>query len=123
MGDKAILTEVLEASRLTETYSSLTASNLIDQYVASIRIHHSFLCRLKGTAGSHPVHYEGIDGANGGGDQVRIGQPDDASGHEVGGVPDVYSVDDAVEYLGFGRFQLLLALLTGLAWASLEFLK
>ena len=119
MGDKAILTEVLEASRLTETYSTLTASNLIDQYLPrseSIKILSPQ--RLKGTAGSHPVHYEGIDGANGSGDQVRIGQPDDASGHEVGGVPDVYTVDDAVEYLGFGRFQLLLALLTGLAWVS-----
>ena len=31
MGDKAILTEVLEASKLTDTYSSLTASNIIDQ--------------------------------------------------------------------------------------------
>ena len=31
MGDKAILTEVLEASELTDAYSSLTASNIIDQ--------------------------------------------------------------------------------------------
>jgi hypothetical protein len=33
MGDKAILTEVLEASRLTDTYSNLTVSNIIDQFV------------------------------------------------------------------------------------------
>lgn len=33
MGDKAILTEVLEASQLTDTYSDLTAKNIIRQCV------------------------------------------------------------------------------------------
>ena len=79
--------------------------------------------RLKGTSSSHPVHYEGIEGSNdggGGNDQIRIGEPEDATGREtgIGGVPDVFTVDDAVEYLGFGKFQLLLALLTGLAWMA-----
>jgi hypothetical protein len=49
-------------------------------------------------------------------------EPADANDQQQGGnndgVPDVFTVDDAVEYLGFGRFQLLLALLTGLAWMA-----
>lgn len=35
MGDKAILTEVLEASKLTDSYSNLTAKKLIKQLVFS----------------------------------------------------------------------------------------
>jgi hypothetical protein len=52
---------------------------------------------------------------------VRIDEPEDAATRPAStGVPDVFTVDDAVEYLGFGRFQLLLALLTGLAWVCGE---
>ncbi len=34
MGDKAILTEVLEASHLTDTYSDLTAKKIIKEFVS-----------------------------------------------------------------------------------------
>nr|CAD2171043.1 unnamed protein product [Meloidogyne enterolobii] len=116
MGDKAILTEVLEASKLTDTYSSLTASNIIDQ-----------LKEIK-SGSSHSttsVHYEGLDGSNsqGGGDTNNVNVNIERQNNQkkevtTNGVPDVYTVDDAVEFLGFGRFQILLAFLTGLAWMA-----
>lgn len=103
MGDKAILTEVLEASHLTDTYSDLTATNIIKQFKGT------------GLEGGSSVRYEGIDG-----DNVNIKEPDDARNYKSSGgtIPDVFTVDDAVEHLGFGNFQLMLSLFTGLAWMA-----
>uniref|UniRef100_A0A914EPS9 Major facilitator superfamily (MFS) profile domain-containing protein n=1 Tax=Acrobeloides nanus TaxID=290746 RepID=A0A914EPS9_9BILA len=57
------------------------------------------------------VRYEGLDG-----DTVEIREPEDAQTSEP--PKDSYTVDEAVEYLGFGRFQVMLSLLTGLAWMA-----
>ena len=84
------------------------------------------LCRLKSGlasdegAGSGGVQYEGVGGSE---DRVRISQPEDAERSSVDsakplGIEDVFTVDDAVELLGFGRFQLMLSFFTGLAWVS-----
>lgn len=53
---------------------------------------------------------------------LQIREPEDAV-HvaDEGGTPkhsDSFTVDEAVEYLGFGRFQLTLSFLVGLAWMS-----
>ncbi|CAK5006901.1 unnamed protein product [Meloidogyne enterolobii] len=115
MGDKAILTEVLEASKLTDTYSSLTASNIIDQLKES---------KSSSSHSTTSVHYEGLDGSNSqGGDTSNVNVNIERQNNQkqevtTNGVPDVYTVDDAVEFLGFGRFQILLAFLTGLAWMA-----
>jgi hypothetical protein len=50
---------------------------------------------------------------------LEIREPEDAIHSEEGGPPkhsDSFTVDEAVEYLGFGRFQLTLSFLVGLAW-------
>lgn len=53
---------------------------------------------------------------------LEIREPEDAiHAAEEGGPPkqsDSFTVDEAVEYLGFGKFQWTLSLLTGLAWMS-----
>lgn len=36
-------------------------------------------------------------------------------------LPDTYTVDQAVDALGFGRFQVKLSILTGLAWVRSTF--
>lgn len=59
------------------------------------------------------VRYEGLDG-----DTVEIREPEDAKTAEP--PKDAYTVDEAVEYLGFGKFQVMLSLLTGLAWVGQE---
>ncbi|KAI6188264.1 Synaptic vesicle 2-related protein [Aphelenchoides besseyi] len=108
MGDKAFLTEVLEASHLTDTYSNLTAKSIIKHL------------RTGGDDGRVAVRYEGLDG-----DMLEIKEPDDAnrSNDEEGqgtSMPsgDSFTVDEAVEFLGFGKFQLTLSFLTGLAWMA-----
>ncbi|KAI1722709.1 sugar transporter domain-containing protein [Ditylenchus destructor] len=104
MGDKVILTEVLEASRLTDAYSDLTAKKLIQQLKSG------------GASSDDTVRYEGIDGHNG--DKVQIREPDDAKHSISSSGSDTFTVDDAVEYLGFGKFQLILSFFTGLAWMA-----
>lgn len=52
---------------------------------------------------------------------LEIREPEDAAQPADDGPPvqsNVYTVDEAVEYLGFGRFQLTLSFLTGLAWMA-----
>uniref|UniRef100_A0A0K0DVX3 MFS domain-containing protein n=1 Tax=Strongyloides stercoralis TaxID=6248 RepID=A0A0K0DVX3_STRER len=99
MGDKAILTEVLEASHLTETYSNLTAKNIIKQ--------------LKSANEDGSVKYEGFDKENG---EVEIKTGDGGDKKTPDG--NSFTVDDAIEFLGFGKFQVKISLLTGLAWMA-----
>uniref|UniRef100_A0AC35U0J5 MFS domain-containing protein n=1 Tax=Rhabditophanes sp. KR3021 TaxID=114890 RepID=A0AC35U0J5_9BILA len=97
---KCLLTEVLEASHLTDTYSNLTAKNIIKQ--------------LKSGHDGFSVRYENIEGDNGvnmSSDSYQI-ETKDASKHQD------FTVDEAIEILGFGRFQIKLSLLTGLAWMA-----
>jgi MFS family permease len=53
---------------------------------------------------------------------LEIKEPEDAQHHapdgSVPGQADSFTVDEAVEYLGFGKFQLTLSFLTGLAWMA-----
>lgn len=46
MGDKAILTEVLEASHLTDTYGDLTAKGIIKEYVIAALFTHCLFVTL-----------------------------------------------------------------------------
>lgn len=50
---------------------------------------------------------------------MQIKEPDDAirTVTDASG-RDSFTVDDAVEYLGFGKFQAKLSILTGLAWVG-----
>ncbi|CAJ0941601.1 unnamed protein product, partial [Mesorhabditis belari] len=100
MGDKVLLTEVLEASRLTDTYADLTAKQIINE--------------LRHVSHEPSVRYESMDN-----DRAELGQPEDARQREASdeGVKQ-YTVDDAVEHLGFGKFQLKLSILTGIAWMA-----
>eukprot|EP00080_Pristionchus_pacificus_P017553 PDM77573.1 svop-1 [Pristionchus pacificus] len=100
MGDKAILTEVLEASHLTDTYGDLTAKGIIKE--------------LRNVHSEEPsVRYSNLEDGRG---------PMDTSSTVTtpGGTErrKTYTVDDAVETLGFGRFQLKLSVLAGLAWMA-----
>ncbi|CAD5217517.1 unnamed protein product [Bursaphelenchus okinawaensis] len=102
MGDKVILTEVLEASHLTDTYSNLTAKSIIKQL------------RTGGDEPGQSVRYEGLDG-----DMLEIREPEDAQEAESSNIQnDSFTIDEAVEFLGFGKFQLTLSFLTGLAWMA-----
>jgi MFS family permease len=100
MGDKAILTEVLEASNLTDTYSNLTAKSLIKQL------------KTKPDEIGGSVRYAGLED-----DTVNISEQTSET-KDAASNPDSFTVDDAVEYLGFGSFQIKLSLLTGLAWMA-----
>ncbi|KAK0417939.1 hypothetical protein QR680_013289 [Steinernema hermaphroditum] len=103
MGDKAILTEVLEASNLTDTYSNLTSTSILRQ-----------LKHTSTGSGSHhnesAIRYEGLED-----EKVEI-----EAEHRVEEAPSeqTFTVDDCVEYLGFGRFQVKLSILTGIAWMA-----
>uniref|UniRef100_A0A1I7UJ43 MFS domain-containing protein n=1 Tax=Caenorhabditis tropicalis TaxID=1561998 RepID=A0A1I7UJ43_9PELO len=96
MGDKAILTEVLEASNLTEAYVDLTAKQLIKE--------------IRHVGDDFAVRYSNLD------DRNELGEPSTERS------PDqqerTFTVDEAVEALGFGRFQLKLSILTGMAWMA-----
>lgn len=73
--------------------------------------------RLKpGAHDGGSVRYEGLEG-----DTVQIKEPEDAirTATDASG-RDSFTVDDAVEYLGFGKFQAKLSILTGLAWVSID---
>lgn len=59
------------------------------------------------------MRYEGLDG-----DMLEIKEPEDAKEAEVPASTDSFTIDEAVEFLGFGRFQLTLSFLTGLAWMA-----
>lgn len=68
------------------------------------------------SGGDSSVRYEGIEG-----DAIEIKEPEDAKQHaeaENDANNGTFTVDDAVEQLGFGKFQLKLSFLTGLAWVS-----
>lgn len=56
---------------------------------------------------------------------LEIREPEDAvHSADEGGPPkhgDSFTVDEAVEYLGFGRFQFTLSFLVGLAWMVRQF--
>uniref|UniRef100_A0A1I7XJF5 MFS domain-containing protein n=1 Tax=Heterorhabditis bacteriophora TaxID=37862 RepID=A0A1I7XJF5_HETBA len=95
MGDKVILTEVLEASNLTEAYVDLTTKSLIKE--------------LRHVREDSSVRYSGLE------DRAELGEPEDQSSPAPSGR---FTVDDAVEALGFGRFQIKLSILTGLAWMA-----
>ncbi|CAJ0581196.1 unnamed protein product, partial [Mesorhabditis spiculigera] len=100
MGDKAILTEVLEASRLTEAYADLTAKQIINE--------------LRHVTTDEPsVRYAAMEN-----DRAELGEPEDARRHSADDGRKTYTVDDAVEHLGFGKFQLKLSVLTGIAWMA-----
>lgn len=76
---------------------------------------HACVFRLKpGAHDGGSVRYEGLEG-----DTVQIKEPEDAlrTVTDASG-RDSFTVDDAVEYLGFGKFQAKLSILTGLAWVS-----
>ena len=81
---------------------------------------HIFRLKTGGTEDGGTVRYEGLEG------DVEIinstGAPGEA-GKETAPNSDSFTVDDAVEYLGFGKFQLKLSLLTGLAWVSLFYYR
>ncbi|ETN79367.1 hypothetical protein NECAME_09865 [Necator americanus] len=100
MADKVILTEVLEASNLTETYAEFTAHTLINE--------------LRHVRDDPSVRYYGLD------DRAELGEPaDQRTAQEASAKEDnTFTVDDAVEALGFGRFQVKLSLLTGIAWMA-----
>ncbi|EYC04008.1 hypothetical protein Y032_0090g2363 [Ancylostoma ceylanicum] len=100
MADKVILTEVLEASNLTETYAEFTAHTLINE--------------LRHVRDDPSVRYFGLD------DRAELGEPADqqTSREEAIREDGTFTVDDAVEALGFGRFQVKLSLLTGIAWMA-----
>uniref|UniRef100_A0A7E4VKE4 MFS domain-containing protein n=1 Tax=Panagrellus redivivus TaxID=6233 RepID=A0A7E4VKE4_PANRE len=102
MGDKAIIADVLEASNLTSTYSSLTAKSIIDQ-----------LKKNSHEQTGSTVRYEGLED-----DPVKISGAGDGAHVESAANSDSFTVDDAVEFLGFGKFQLKLSFLTGLAWMA-----
>ncbi|KAI6240195.1 Synaptic vesicle 2-related protein [Aphelenchoides fujianensis] len=96
MGDKAILTNILEASNLTDTL------------------------RTGGDDSRATVRYEGLDG-----DMLEIKEPDDANrppdeeGQGTSAPPgDSFTVDEAVEFLGFGKVPVDPLFLTGLAWMA-----
>ncbi|XGW16221.1 hypothetical protein V3C99_001575 [Haemonchus contortus] len=95
MADKVILTEVLEASNLTDTYAEFTAHTLIKE--------------LRHVRDDPSVHYHGLD------DRAQLGEPADQQLSEENAT---FTVHDAVEALGFGRFQVKLSLLTGIAWMA-----
>ncbi|KHN77735.1 Putative transporter [Toxocara canis] len=60
------------------------------------------------------VKYEGLDG-----ETVHIGEPEDAlQPPSPDKKPTSFTVDEAVELLGFGKFQIKLSILTGLAWMA-----
>uniref|UniRef100_A0AC34PUU3 Major facilitator superfamily (MFS) profile domain-containing protein n=1 Tax=Panagrolaimus sp. JU765 TaxID=591449 RepID=A0AC34PUU3_9BILA len=100
MGDKAILTEVLEAAHLTDTYSNLNVRSIIHQLKSG------------GQEGGS-VRYEGLE------DDVEITNSSGApSKQQTTSDADTFTIDEAVEYLGFGKFQVKLSLLTGLAWMA-----
>uniref|UniRef100_A0A8R1HUC3 MFS domain-containing protein n=1 Tax=Caenorhabditis japonica TaxID=281687 RepID=A0A8R1HUC3_CAEJA len=96
MGDKAILTNVLEASNLTEAYVDLTAKQLIKE--------------IRHVGDDLAVQYSNLD------DRMELGEPSDQRSPTDG--EKTFTVDDAVEALGFGRFQLKLSILTGMAWMA-----
>ncbi|CAI5446212.1 unnamed protein product [Caenorhabditis angaria] len=96
MGDKVILTEVLEASNLTETYADLTAKSLIKE--------------IRHVGDDFVVRYSNLD------DRAELGEPSDQTTSEQD--EKTFTVDEAVEALGFGRFQLKLSILTGMAWMA-----
>lgn len=101
MADKVILTEVLEASNLTETYAELTAHTLIKE--------------LRHVRDDPSIRYFGLD------DRAELGEPADqhaAALEPPTGGDGTFTVGDAVEALGFGRFQVKLSLLTGMAWMA-----
>ncbi|EGT56656.1 hypothetical protein CAEBREN_14991 [Caenorhabditis brenneri] len=95
MGDKAILTEVLEASNLTEAYVDLTAKQLIKE--------------IRHVGDDFAVRYSNLD------DRNELGEPTDQRSPDQ---EKTFTVDEAVEALGFGRFQLKLSILTGMAWMA-----
>ncbi|CAD6198566.1 unnamed protein product [Caenorhabditis auriculariae] len=97
MGDKVILTEVLEASNLTEAYVDLTAKSLIQE--------------LRHVGDDLVVRYSNLD------DRTELGEPADQRPESDDG-QRTFTVDEAVEALGFGRFQIKLSILTGLAWMA-----
>ncbi|CAI4232475.1 unnamed protein product [Auanema sp. JU1783] len=100
MGDKAILSEVLEASNLTTAYADLTPKTLLRE--------------LRHVGEDLSVRYSSID------DRAELGDPEDSQNHQPAKdeAEATFTVDDAVEALGFGRFQLFLSLLTGMAWMA-----
>ncbi|GMT21225.1 hypothetical protein PFISCL1PPCAC_12522, partial [Pristionchus fissidentatus] len=100
MGDKAILTEVLEASHLTDTYGDLTAKGIIKE--------------LRNVHSEEPsVRYSNLEDGHGPIDtSSTVTTPCGTERRKT------YTVDDAVETLGFGRFQLKLSVLAGLAWMA-----
>lgn len=53
------------------------------------------------------------------GDTLKIKEPDDGKSIKqlnMNSTEDTFTVDEAVEYFGFGKFQVILSFLTGLAW-------
>ncbi|VDM49311.1 unnamed protein product [Toxocara canis] len=72
----------------------------------------SALKQLKPSHHEGSVKYEGLDG-----ETVHIGEPEDAlQPPSPDKKPTSFTVDEAVELLGFGKFQIKLSILTGLAW-------
>uniref|UniRef100_A0A914VPD8 Major facilitator superfamily (MFS) profile domain-containing protein n=1 Tax=Plectus sambesii TaxID=2011161 RepID=A0A914VPD8_9BILA len=101
MGDKAIISEILEASHLTDTYGQLTAKNLL-----------TTLKKKEEKEGSS-VRYEGLDEDRDEG-RTDFGSIGEGVDRDVAG----FTVDQAVDRLGFGKFQVKLSLLTGFAWMA-----
>ena len=78
--------------------------------------------RLRHIGEDFIVRYSDLD------DRNVLGEPEDQRNHDEGYlsislevikamyVDKTFTVEDAVEHLGFGRFQLKLSLLTGCAW-------
>ncbi|CAB3402973.1 unnamed protein product [Caenorhabditis bovis] len=96
MGDKAIITEVLEASKLTDAYTDMTPKTLIKE--------------IRHVGDDWTVRYSDLD------DRRVLGEPSDqTNSYEE---EKTFTVDDAVEALGFGKFQIKLSILTGLAWMA-----
>uniref|UniRef100_A0A915EIF3 Major facilitator superfamily (MFS) profile domain-containing protein n=1 Tax=Ditylenchus dipsaci TaxID=166011 RepID=A0A915EIF3_9BILA len=100
-------------SSLIEQASDKVKAKMIQKNVSDMVYYHRKTQKWWRDGG---IRYEGI------GDTVQIREPDDARPIKpitVGGISgDTFTVDDAVEYLGFGKFQLMLSLFTGLAWMA-----
>lgn len=67
--------------------------------------------RIRHVGDDFAVRYSNLD------DRTELGEPTDQRSPDS---EKTFTVDEAVEALGFGRFQLKLSILTGMAWVSFE---
>uniref|UniRef100_A0A915KS10 Uncharacterized protein n=1 Tax=Romanomermis culicivorax TaxID=13658 RepID=A0A915KS10_ROMCU len=119
MGDKAIISEILEASHLTDTYRDLKAKDVIENLVKFKKDDAGSSVRYEGfrdeiTGETAPPMGDGNDRKPVG--RVHFGSTDDAASQKGA----TFTIDQAVDALGFGKFQIRLSILTGLAWITLE---